>query len=192
MRIHLSANYAGYEAGRALETRLQQAGHDVHWLGSPVFDDNDDYPAMTIRVAQDVVADEDAAIYSRGIVLSGDGAGEVMAANKVNGARATIGLTAENVRAAREHADANVLVLPSDWLDATAIDALVGVFLDTSFSNGLDDARRLINTAEFETSGTIEGWAVDGDKVTEVPADPSNTGKYDSQRPGAAEAARAN
>lgn len=178
MRIHLGTNYQGYEVARGLEARLTAAGHDVHWMGAPEYDFNDDYPAIAIRVAQAVVADEDTAVYARGIQVGGEGAGEVIAANKVNGARAVAGLSAEYVAAARRHADANVLVLPTDWLNEATIDALLAAFFDTAFGDSIDDARRIINTAEFETSGTIEGWTIDEGKVTEIPADPSATGKF--------------
>lgn len=178
MRVHLGTNFQGYQAARDLEARLTTAGHEVHWMGAPSRDVGDDYPAIAIRVAQAVVADEDAAVYARGIQLGGEGAGEVIAANKVNGARAVAGLSPEYVAAARRHADANVLVLPTDWLDEAKIDALVAAFFDTSFGDSIDDARRIINTAEFETAGTIEGWAIDEGKVTEIPADPSSTGKF--------------
>ena len=178
MRIHLGTNYQGYQIARALETRLSAAGHEVHWLGAPEYDFNDDYPAIAIRVAQAVVADEDAAIYARGIQVGGEGAGEVIAANKVNGARAVAALSVEYVANARAHADANLLVLPTDWLDDAEIDSLLGAFFDTAFADSIDDARRIINTAEFETSGTIEGWTIDEGKVTEIPADPSSTGKF--------------
>ena len=33
--------------------------------------------------------------------------------------------------------------------------------LSTPFLNNLDDARRVVNVAEFEASGTIEGWMIE-------------------------------
>lgn len=178
MRVHLGANYQGYDVARQLETKLTEAGHDVHWMAAPSRDVGDDYPAIAIRVAQAVVADEDTAVYARGIQVGGEGAGEVIAANKVNGARAVAALSPAYVAEARRTADANVLVLPTNWLDVGAIDAAIAAFFDTPFGDSIDDARRIINTAEFETSGTIEGWTVDEGKVTVIPEDPSATGKF--------------
>ena len=178
MRIHLGANFQGYEAARQLEARLATAGHEVNWMGPPALDFNDDYPGIVIRLAQAVVADEDAGVFARGIQVGGEGAGEVIAANKVNGARVVAALSPNYVVGARMTADANVLVLPTNWLDANDIDALVAAFVQTPFGDSIDDARRIINTAEFETSGTIEGWAIDEGKVTTIPDDPSATGKF--------------
>jgi ribose 5-phosphate isomerase B len=59
---------------------------------------------------------------------------------------------------ARRHSDANGIVLPVVHLDDERISEVVTAFLTTEFARGFDDARRLVNIAEFETAGTIEGW----------------------------------
>jgi len=161
MRIHLGANYEGYPSAQLLRTRLDAEGHEVIWHAAPDYDDNDDYPAISIRTLQAVIADEDDGIESRGILVGGTGAGEVISANKVNGARVVSATAAEYVADARTHADINALVIPTHHVDPGQVDALVTALLDTAFSNGLDDARRLVNVAEFETGGTIEGWMID-------------------------------
>jgi len=160
VRIHLAANYAGYTLGRSLETQLGSAGHEVVWQGPPDYDKGDDYPVFAVRVGQAVVQDEDAGLDVRGIVVGGDGGGETIAANKVNGARAVPGLNTRFVRAARAHADANVLVLPSDLLLPGEATEVVAAFIEEKFLADLDDARRIVNTAEYEASGTIEGWLI--------------------------------
>ncbi len=160
MRIHLAGNHAGYRRARDIENDLA-TGHEVIWHGPPDYDENDDYPVLAIRVAKAVVEDEDAGLATRGVVVGGDGAGETIAANKVNGARAVPGLDAGFVRAARIHADANVLIVPAGLQDPGQTRAVLAVFLDQGFSSDLDDARRLVNTAEFETAGTIEGWLIE-------------------------------
>jgi len=159
MRIHLAANYLGYRRGRELETALRGGGHEVLWYGADTFDVDDDYPVYSIRAAQAVVADEDAGILARGIIVGGSGAAEVIAANKVNGARAAAGASADYVRDARQHADANIVVLGcNESLDQSR--AVIDVLLLESFLNELDDARRIVNVNEFESSGTIEGWMI--------------------------------
>lgn len=162
MRIHLGANYEGYAAAGELRTRLEQAGYEVVWHAADTYDEGDDYPAITIRTLEGVVADEDAGVDSRAVLVGGTGAGEVIAANKVNGARVVSATVPSYVADARTHAGINGLVIPLAHVDATQLAALVDAFLDTKFSNDLDDARRLVNIAEFESSGTIEGWTVEG------------------------------
>ena len=110
-RIHFAADSGGYELGRALQARAQAAGHEVVWHGADQLDPGDDYPLFAIRVGTAVVADQDAGIDAFGVLVLDEAAAGVVAANKVNGARA---VTAASPRAAantREVVDANVLVL---------------------------------------------------------------------------------
>lgn len=161
MRIHLGANYQGYALGRELEARLTHAGHDVVWQGAPEFDDNDDFPLYCIRVGQAVVEDEDNGVTSRGVVIGGTGAAEAITTNKVNGARAVHTEQLDVVVDARAHADANILVLGAERVNAAHANTLVDALVSEPFLRLLDDARRIVNTAEFENSGTIEGWMIE-------------------------------
>lgn len=161
MRIHLGANSDGYRAAEALRDRLSADGHEVHWHAAPVYDENDDYAAISIRAIQAVIADEDAGTLSRAVLVGGAGAGEVISANKVNGARVISATDSAVVVDARQRTDINGLAIPSFHVDAATIADLVAALFDTEFSNDLDDARRLVNVAEFESSGTIEGWLVE-------------------------------
>lgn len=161
MRIHIAGNHEGYHLARGLEDKLQEQGHEIHWHGPSAFEEGDDYPVYAIRVAQAVVSDEDAGAATAGVLLGRSGMGESITANKVNGARAVVGLSSALVAEARTHADANVLCLGAAFLDGDACLRLVGQFLQTPFGNTLDDARRIVNTTEFESSGTIEGWMIE-------------------------------
>lgn len=161
MRIHLAADHRGYQLGRQVYETLRADGHELAWHGADVFDDGDDYPVFAVRVAQAVVADQDAGIDARGIFVVGSAAGPDVAASKVNGARAVPALTAGFVVEARTRADANVLILPADSTSAEDATALIALFLGTEFSSELDDARRLLNISEYENAGTIEGWLID-------------------------------
>lgn len=162
MLLHIGANYQGYEYARKLEAWLTQAGHEVIWHGADSYDFEDDYPLFSFRVGQAVIADEDKGLETRGIVVGGTGSGEIVAANKVNGTRAVPAISVDYVVDAREHANANILVIGSETTDEAAAQAMITALLDTKFLMILDDARRLVNTNEFENSGTIEGWMIEG------------------------------
>jgi ribose 5-phosphate isomerase B len=161
VRIHLGANHEGYAVAQELRDTLVAAGHDVVWHAAPEYDEGDDYPAIAIRTLQAVVADEDTGRETRAMLVGGTGAGEVIAANKVDGARVVSATDAGYVADARARADVNGLVVPLAHLDAAAVPGLLSALLETPFSSRLDDARRLVNIAEFETAGTIEGWLVE-------------------------------
>ncbi|WP_062378336.1 RpiB/LacA/LacB family sugar-phosphate isomerase [Demequina pelophila] len=161
MRIHIGANSEGYRLATDLRGLLEADGHEVHWHAAPAYDEGDDYPGIVIRTVQAVVADEDAGLDSRAVLVGGTGAGEVIAGNKVNGGRIVSATAAAYVADARTHADINGLVIPAAHVSPDDALGLVSTLVETAFSNGLDDARRLVNVAEFETSGTIEGWMVE-------------------------------
>jgi len=161
MRIHLGANSEGYRVAETLRAALSTAGHEVIWHAAPEFDEGDDYTTIAIQSIQAVVADEDAGFDSRAIIVGGLGAGEVIAANKVNGARVVAATDSAHAADARRQADVNGVVIPAAYVMGDAIDAVVSAFLETDFSGDYDDARRLVNVAEFETAGTIEGWMIE-------------------------------
>jgi len=161
VRFHMAANYQGYGRARALESQLAADGHDVVWHASPEFDDNDDYTIYAIRAAQAVIEDEDAGVDARGIIVGGTGAAEAIVTNKVAGVRAVHTDRLDVVVDARQHADVTILVLGADVVDDVASLALIEALVSTPFLNNLDDARRVVNVAEFEASGTIEGWMIE-------------------------------
>ena len=161
MRIHMGANYEGYELGRQLEAHLKESGHEVIWHGADFYDFEDDYPLFSMRVGQAVIADEDNALEVRGVVVGGSGAGEIIASNKVNGARAIASISTEYVIHAREHVNANILVIGAAFTNLAQAKEQIDALVSTKFLMVLDDARRIVNTNEFENSGTIEGWMIE-------------------------------
>jgi len=158
-RIHLAADHGGYELGRALERRAREAAHDAVWHGAGECDKGDDYPVFAFRVARGVVEDQDANLDAFGALVVEEPAAGLIAANKVNGARAIVtGSPAEAIRL-RKLTDANVLVLGGEYFELTAwqsLVAFVGAHLDHVVANG----RRILQIEEYENAGTIEGWAI--------------------------------
>lgn len=71
-----------------------------------------------------------------GIALCGSGNGIAMTLNKHQGIRAAICWTVELARLAREHNDANVLVLPARFIDPALAMNIVDAFLSTPFEGG--------------------------------------------------------
>lgn len=158
-RIHFAADHGGYELGRALEARARAAGFDVVWHGADELDPGDDYPVFAVRVGQSVVEDQDAAIDAFGVLVLDEAVAGVVAANKVNGARAITSTSPRAAAHARGVVDANVLVLEgiayeeSAWLNVHA-------FVSASMQQTFERGRQILQIEEYENSGTIEGWAV--------------------------------
>ncbi|QKJ20393.1 RpiB/LacA/LacB family sugar-phosphate isomerase [Microbacterium hominis] len=158
-RIHFAADSSGYELGRSLEARARAAGHEVVWHGSDEIDPGDDYPIYAIRVGQAVVTDQDAGVDAFGVLVVDEGAAGIVAANKVNGARAVGAASPRAAAGTRAVVDANVLVLEGIAFEENAW-LTVAAFVTSSLPHSVDRGRQILQIEEYENSGTIEGWAV--------------------------------
>ena len=83
----------------------------------------------------------------------------VIAANKVNGARAVTAASPRAAANAREVVDANVLVLEGIAFEENAW-LTISAFVTASMPHVVDRGRRVLQIEEYENAGTIEGWAV--------------------------------
>lgn len=158
-RIHFAADHGGYALARALEARAVAAGFDTEWHGPDTFDPGDDYPVFCVRVGAAVVVDQDAGVDAFGILVVEETSGGVVAANKVNGARAVTSTSPRDAMNARAVVDANVLVIDgvaweeSAWLNTYA-------FVTSPMEQTVQRGRQILQIEEYENAGTIEGWAI--------------------------------
>ncbi|GAA5026803.1 RpiB/LacA/LacB family sugar-phosphate isomerase [Microbacterium fluvii] len=158
-RIHFAADHGGYELGRTLEARATAAGFDVVWHGADEVDPGDDYPIYAVRVGQAVVTDQDAGVDAFGVLVFDEAVAGVVAANKVNGARAVTTTSPRAAMNARGVVDANVIVIEgiayeeSAWLNVYA-------FVTAGMEQTVERGRQILQIEEFENAGTIEGWAI--------------------------------
>jgi len=91
-----------------------------------------DYPDYAHSVANSVLEGKSGC----GILLCGSGNGIAMSANKHKGIRAAICWTKEIAILARQHNDANILVLPARYISKQDALACVEAFLITPFEGG--------------------------------------------------------
>lgn len=76
-----------------------------------------------------------------GIAMCGSGNGISMTLNKHQGIRAALCWSVELARLARQHNDANVLVLPARFISEDTALAIVDAFLSTPFEGGRHERR---------------------------------------------------
>ena len=105
-RIALGADHAGVPLKDNLVEALRGEGHDAADLG-PAALERVDYPDYAARVGRAVASGE----ADLGILVCGTGIGMSIAANKIRGVRAALVHDLFTARMAREHNDANILVL---------------------------------------------------------------------------------
>jgi ribose 5-phosphate isomerase B len=105
-RLILGADHAGAPLKDFLCSKLTDAGYPIEDLGTRA-GERVDYPEYGTKVAQ-AVSTEDG---TEGILVCGTGIGMSIVANKVAGVRAALVHDPFTSRMAREHNNANVLVL---------------------------------------------------------------------------------
>jgi ribose 5-phosphate isomerase B len=144
MRIAIGADHAGFELKNQLGDVLRQSGHDVSDVGTNSAESTD-YPDYAVRVAKAVAS----GTVERGVLVCGSGVGMSIAANKVRGVRAALGVTLEEVRLTRAHNDLNVLTLGARFTDRMKARELVQAFIETPFEGGRH-ARRVAKITQLE------------------------------------------
>ncbi len=145
MKVFLGADHGGFELKNVLREHLHHRGFDVHDCGPMSLDKDDDYPPFAYQVAADVLGNDG----SFGILICRSGQGMAMAANKVRGIRAALAWTPAVARASREHNDANVLVLPSDYVDTDTALAITDDWLTENYSTDERHRRRVKQIEEL-------------------------------------------
>ncbi|MEI2721068.1 MAG: ribose 5-phosphate isomerase B [Gemmatimonadales bacterium] len=135
-RIPIGADHAGYDLKEVLVAELERRGFDVEDVGTHSTESTD-YADYAHPVAREVETGE----AKRGILMCGTGLGMSYAANRHHGVRAAVAWTPEIAALARQHNDANVLVLPARFVDADTARAILGAWLDTPFEGGRHERR---------------------------------------------------
>jgi ribose 5-phosphate isomerase B len=131
MKIAIGGDHAGYEYKEAISAMLKEQGHEVKDFG-PFAKDSVDYPDFAHPVARSVEGGEN----NLGILICGSGNGVAITANKHQGIRAALCWTEELGALARQHNDANVLCLPSRFIDLELAKAITTTFITTTFEGG--------------------------------------------------------
>ena len=157
MRVAIGTDHAGFTLKERLKRELAALGHDVVDLGTNAAEPPVDYPDYCFPVGERVARGD----VERGIVLGGSGIGESIAANKVDGVRASVVTSAETARLTRLHNDSNVLALGGRTNpDHEAVVQWLRIWLETPFEGGRHVARlQKIAAYEARRSARLEGPA---------------------------------
>ena len=130
-KIAIAADHAGVSLKDVLKDELAELGYEALDLGTNG-PESVDYPdiANTLTAA---MAEGKAA---RGVLVCGSGIGVSIAANRHPGIRAALCHDAVTARLARQHNDANVLVLGARTTGEEVAKDCVKVFMSTEFEGG--------------------------------------------------------
>jgi len=130
--IYIASDHRGYPLKSVFVSWLTEAGYDVHDLGPSGKAERVNASDFAVRVASAMRASPE----SRGVLICGTGQVMAMTSNRFKHIRAALCTNGMMARMAREHNDANILVLGADIVgDGLALDALQ-TFLSTGFLGG--------------------------------------------------------
>ena len=131
MVIGLCCDHAGFNLKEHIKNMLTAEGYEYKDYGT-YSSDSCDYPDFAHPLAYAVEAGE---VYP-GIAICGSGNGIAMTLNKHQGIRAALCWQEEIARLAREHNDANILVMPGRFISQEEATRTVEAFLNTPFEGG--------------------------------------------------------
>lgn len=135
-KVALCSDHAGYELKSIIEGYLMSQDIEYEDFGTDSAQ-SCDYPDY----AHPCAAAIEAGRCYPGIAMCGSGNGISMTLNKHQGIRAALCWTVELATLARQHNDANVLVLPARFIEPATALAIVDAFLTTPFEGGRHEAR---------------------------------------------------
>ena len=134
--IGLASDHAGYELKEYVKTWLEARGYAFKDFGT-YSADSCDYADFAHPLALSVEAGE---CYP-GIAVCGSGQGIGITLNKHQGIRAALCWIPEIAHLARQHNDANILVMPGRFIDTAMADQIMEEFFNTDFEGGRHQAR---------------------------------------------------
>ena len=131
MHVAIGSDHAGFELKEKLIAFLVQTGYTV--LDKGCFSsERADYPDYGHSVAEVIIKKE----ADFGILMCGSGNGISITANKHKGVRAALCWNSEIALLARQHNDANIVVLPARFISEEEARNCVSVFLTEKFEGG--------------------------------------------------------
>lgn len=129
--VGLCSDHAGFELKEIVKGYLESMDIEVRDFGT-YSAESCDYPDFAHPCA---FAVEDGSVYPA-IAMCGTGNGIAMTLNHHRGVRAALCWQSDLARLAREHNDANVLVMPARFIQPEVALKIVDTFLNTAFEGG--------------------------------------------------------
>lgn len=130
-KLAIGGDHAGFELKNNLVKFLQNKGIEVEDFG-PFTEESCDYADVAHPLSETVQSKK----VDLGILICGSGNGIAITANKHQGIRAAICWVEELAALARQHNDANILVLPARFISEAEAIKCVEKFITEDFEGG--------------------------------------------------------
>lgn len=130
MRIYIGSDHAGFDLKDAV---IKRYGEKFEFRDMGTFSNESvDYPDFAHKVADNVLNDSE----SVGILICGTGNGMAITANKHAGIRAALCWSPEISALAKQHNNANILVLPARFIKAEYAFEIIDSYFNATFEGG--------------------------------------------------------
>ena len=136
IKLSIGSDHAGYNLKQQLINYFVNKGYELIDCGTNS-NDSCDYPDYAHAVANNVESKK----ADLGILMCGSGNGINMAANKHQGIRAALCWTPEIAKLAKQHNDANIVVLPARFVTENVAKQIIDAFLEQEFEGGRHQKR---------------------------------------------------
>jgi len=144
--LYIAADHRGFKLKEIIKAFLIKKETAAEDMGDFSYDEENDYTDFARNVAEEIMRNSG----NKGILLCGSGHGMDITANKYKGVRAALCFNRQMALESRAHEDANVLVLPADWISDEQALEIVEIWLAKSFSGEERHIRRLGKIREIE------------------------------------------
>lgn len=143
--LYIASDHAGFPLKQKIVEFLHKNGIEFIDLGTHSTE-SVDFPVYSRKLTQLVLENKN----NRGILICGSGIGMSICANREVGIRAALCDNVASTRLARQHNDANVLVLAGRRTSAFRAKKMVKAFLNADFLGG-KYARRMLSIDDQNT-----------------------------------------
>ena len=147
MKIFIGTDHGGFNLKNTIVEELNNnSTYEVFDCGALSLDLEDDYPIFAQEVCKAVLTNAN----SVGILLCRTGIGMSIAANKFKGIYAALCTSKEQAQRAKEHNNANVICLDSEFIRESVNLEIINTFLNELPSNHERHFRRINQIKKFE------------------------------------------
>lgn len=138
MNIAIGADHRGFALKAHIKQYVTGIDDPIAWIDvGAENEERSDFPAYTIKVCE-LIKQQKAQL---GILACGSGVGMSIAANRYNHIYAALAWNDESARLSKEHNNANILVLPADFINQQQAVQMVNAWLAATFQGGRYQAR---------------------------------------------------
>jgi ribose 5-phosphate isomerase B len=143
-KVAIGSDHTGFAIKKLVKKYLEDKGYEITDVGT--FDENScDYPDFAIKVAEHIQQKQS----DFGILLDATGIPSAITANKISGIRAATCYNEFSAKSAREHNNANIIVMGAKTLGEETIKSILETFLNSNFL-GERHQRRLDKITQLE------------------------------------------